>query len=350
MDVRDKVRERRQERIKQIREREWRPPADSRYPSNGGGPARAGGGGPSYGPRLSMPGSPPGRGYEGASGRETGPSRPVSAAGPQGVRPPAADSRLEDPEYVWKHRESLRSAYGSAEGWSRRAGEFERQSGGPGDFLPSGGGSGLLRPPSKSVIGRNLAISVLIFAAVWGLFRLPYPWAQQGRDYVTRAMTQDLNFAAVQAWYASVFSGAPSFLPVFHGKTEQEARKASSAVNTHYLPPVSGRIVVPYSSTHTGVTIETQPREQIRAVDEGRVMTVNATSGNGMVVMIQHSQGMQSIYGGVADTTLKKNDWVQRGDRIGMTAGSAGQSKAALYFSVKKEDQYVNPADVIPFD
>jgi stage IV sporulation protein FA len=249
------------------------------------------------------------------------------------------DPRFQDPEFAWKHRDSLRSMYGRLGATGEDSSESGR------------GGGGLLFAPSKRTIRNKLWISGALFATIWGMFQISAPWAEQGKRYVTLAMTEDMNYAAVQAWYAAAFQGMPSFLPAYGDKLSlEEAERVNSLLADYFLPPVAGKVAQPFTTDHEGIRIEARSSAPVAAVAAGRVIEVIQGADHTATIRIQHGQGYQTLYAGVDGSKLKKNDWVQRGERIGLVAASSASAAGGLYFSIQKDGRYINPVDVMPFD
>jgi stage IV sporulation protein FA len=252
------------------------------------------------------------------------------------------DHRLQDPEYAWKHRDSLRSL----NSWSVRPDSGDDELSEPGPYR-------WMKPPTMRSIRSKVLISGILFGLIWSMFKLSSPWAEEGQRYITEAMTKDMNFAAVQAWYSTVFSGAPSMLPAFRGAQPlPEVERVSSELNAHFLPPVAGKIMEPFNNTVQVVRIVAEPNASVSAIAAGRVIesVSSVEPGGGSMIRIQHNQGYETLYSGVAGTKLQKNDWVQRGERLGAVVSTPGSSKGVLTFAIQKDDRYINPADVIPFD
>ncbi|GAA3408326.1 peptidoglycan DD-metalloendopeptidase family protein [Paenibacillus hodogayensis] len=243
----------------------------------------------------------------------------------------------DDPEYVWKSQE--RERWSSLEQAGRASGGEWR----------SGGGGGL-KPPSTRQIGVKLVVSVALFGAVWGVFQLNHPLAEQGRQWVRTALTEDYDFAAMSAWYEREFGGLPAFLPALGIKSDPQAQKASSPSPQRLYTPVHGKIVEAAKDGELGITIRTGPEAAVAALDTGRVAAVNTGTDKGTVVVIQHAGGLQSTYGWLQSTRLKPNDWIQGGETVGVAATDAAGGAGKLYLAVKKDNQPIDPAEVIPFD
>lgn len=249
--------------------------------------------------------------------------------------PPRIDFGREDPEYVWKRQERER--------WS----SFERV---PGPAPEGWMESGRLKPPTVRQIWIKLGISAVLFAGIWGMFRIDHPMADRGRQWVKTSLTEDYDFSAMAAWYEREFGGLPAFLPSLRAKSDPEAQKASSPSLQRLYSPVRGKIVGAATDGDPGVTIRTEPEAAVASLDTGRVVSVSTGTDKATVVVIQHASGLQSIYGWLKGTSLKTNDWVKGGETIGSVTTDAAGGAGKLYVAVKKENQYVNPAEVVSFD
>lgn len=241
----------------------------------------------------------------------------------------------DDPEYVWKRQEKER--WSSFEQGPRIDDRFRKRDVG-------------LKPPSKRQIWIKLALSAALFGGVWGMFRIDHPLTERGRQWVSAALTEDYNFAAAAAWYERNFGGLPAFLPAFGEKTTPQAQKANSSSLQHLIAPIHGKIVEAAKEGELGITIRTEPEASVAAIDTGRVTAVNTATDKGTVLVVQHANGLQSTYGWLQSTNLKVHDWVKGGETIGVVTTDAAGGAGKLYVAVKKDNQSLDPAEVIPFD
>jgi stage IV sporulation protein FA len=192
--------------------------------------------------------------------------------------------------------------------------------------------------------------SILIFVIIWGLFQINMPWAKQGQQTIRNILTEEIGFQAVSAWYEHTFSGSPSFIPSFHSPLGQDATKVDGSGLKSFYTPVNGKIMVPYSSTHPSILLQTQANALVYAIETGRVVFAGAKTDLGYTVIIQHGSGYQSIYGMLQPIQLKKGDWVTVGEVVGKAATLQGQAKGNIVLALMKDAEYINPTDVISFE
>ncbi|MWV46715.1 peptidoglycan DD-metalloendopeptidase family protein [Paenibacillus sp. HJL G12] len=197
----------------------------------------------------------------------------------------------------------------------------------------------------------RLFFSAIIFVLVWGIFKFPQPWSMKVQDYVMQSLNREMDFQAAEVWYESHFGKAPTFIPIF--KQNQTSPIKVNASKSLY-PPIDGEIVQAFAVSLKGVEIA--PRKvsniplEVKSVETGRVIDVTGSADTGITVTIQHTGKIVASYGHLADTRLQKNDWVEGGDAVGHLQAAAEGETPSLFFSVKENGNYVDPADVIPID
>ncbi|MFD0694105.1 peptidoglycan DD-metalloendopeptidase family protein [Paenibacillus sp. GCM10027628] len=238
--------------------------------------------------------------------------------------------RMEDPEYAWRHKLRMDP---TLNGHSYL--DDEEKS--------------LFTPPSRRSMITKLFISCMVFAAVFGMFHINQPWANKGKQFITSSLTQSYDFSALSAWYTERFGGSPSFIPSFHNREGDEAVKVSTSKRTLFSP-AKGSIISPYDgTTHLGVRLNTTPNVPVYALDTGQVIFAGTTADSGLTIIIRHANGLQSVYGALGEANVEMNDWINRGEAVGK-ASSGDPGKGTFYFAVTKDGHPMNPTDVISFD
>lgn len=238
--------------------------------------------------------------------------------------------RMEDPEFAWKHKLRMDPSLNGR-------GYMDEED------------KGLFSPPSRSSIVIKLFVSCVLFAAVYGMFHVNQPWADKGKQLVTASLTQSYDFAALSAWYTERFGGSPSFIPGFHNRDGDEAVKVIASRRTLFSP-AKGSIVSPYdSAAHPGVMLKTAVNAPVYALDTGQVIFAGISGETGLTVIIRHANGLQSVYGSLGEAHVETNDWINRGEAVGK-ASKGDSVKGTFYFAVTKDGHPVNPTDVISFD
>jgi murein DD-endopeptidase MepM/ murein hydrolase activator NlpD len=96
-------------------------------------------------------------------------------------------------------------------------------------------------------------------------------------------------------------------------------------------------------SVHRGMDIRGKEGEHIKASNNGRIVLAEELFLGGNTIIIDHGQGLYSIYMHLSKFNSDLNDSVSRGDVIGYV-GSTGRSTGPhLHFGVKANTISVNP-------
>ncbi|MNW44408.1 Stage IV sporulation protein FA [compost metagenome] len=305
MDVKSNVKKRRAERIRQL----------TLEDAAGPGPLR------------------PERGWESAPGQAAIPPREQTGRNAKGERADFTASD-PDPELLWKRGQGRwQDPYGGAYG-SRTE-----------DPIVPG-------PRKKSTFWTalfvRLVISSLLFAAVWGMNRYEPSWATPIRAFIAKSLTVEMDFQAVEAWYTRYFGGAPSFIPIFKTNEDSGLRVGAAA---GFSSPIAGHLASPFALSLKGIEIIPDTgSSQVKTIETGRVLRVARDAVTGQTVTVQHAGGYVSVYGHLEQISVEKGDWLEGGDVLGSLPPRTQSPLPTLYFAIQKDDRYIDPADVIPFD
>jgi murein DD-endopeptidase MepM/ murein hydrolase activator NlpD len=107
------------------------------------------------------------------------------------------------------------------------------------------------------------------------------------------------------------------------------------------LSPFSGR-----AQRHQGVDFSVERLSPVVATAEGLVINAGPKSGYGNCVLIQHANGIETLYGHLDKVSVREGEHVCRGERVGF-AGSTGHSTGPhVHYEVRLHGTPVNP---VPF-
>ncbi|GIO87132.1 hypothetical protein J25TS5_40640 [Paenibacillus faecis] len=308
MDVKSNVRKRREERIRQLTAGDL---ADSSRIS-------------AYDEALA---DGMGRGGKGKA------EQPPSVGNPS---PAIADTDREqdpDPELLWKRGKGR---------WNDT------------ELFSSGGDRG---DPGKkrrsfwSSLGIRVILSAALFAGIWGIQRFQPDWSLPVRVFVAQSLTQEMDFGAMEAWYEQIFGGSPSFIPIFKHHEEQGLKVDAPH---GFVPPIQGTLAEPFVLNLKGVEVipnaDSVTGAEVKSIETGRVLSVTNDALTGTTVTVQHGEGYVSVYGHLGKLAVSKGDWLEGGDPLGALPPTSDGVHPTLYFALKKQNRYIDPADVIPFE
>lgn len=128
---------------------------------------------------------------------------------------------------------------------------------------------------------------------------------------------------------------------------------ATSRVGFVLFPPVTGSISQEYNpkEKHYAVDVVVKKDTPIKVVADGTVVFSEWTTETGYVIMVEHGNGLLSIYKHNASLTKQQGELVKAGEVIA-TAGSTGELTTGphLHFELWSDGYPMNPTDFIDFE
>ncbi|AWB45720.1 M23 family peptidase [Paenibacillus sp. CAA11] len=195
-------------------------------------------------------------------------------------------------------------------------------------------------------------ISFLIFGACFAIQRYPMAWSLPVHAFISQSLTEEMDFRAAEAWYEEHFGGSPVFIPIFNQQGDKGQKVQAGLA---FTAPVEGTVAESFALNLKGVEISpkegwSQPIE-VKSIETGRVLEVTEDAYTGKTVVVQHRGNYLSIYGRLTEVTVKEGDWLEGGDEVGILspADNYGGSDT-LYFAVKKNEHYIDPAEVVSLE
>jgi murein DD-endopeptidase MepM/ murein hydrolase activator NlpD len=148
-------------------------------------------------------------------------------------------------------------------------------------------------------------------------------------------------------------------------KEEEERKKAEAAagggsgsgsnteVSTGYIRPVSGRITSYYGNRvhpiygdirfHTGVDFASSYGTGIKATKAGKVILRSYHSGYGNYMIIDHGNGISSLYAHMSGFNATVGQTVAQGQIIGFIGSTGASTGPHLHFEIRVNGNHVNP-------
>ncbi|MBI4848254.1 MAG: peptidoglycan DD-metalloendopeptidase family protein [Nitrospirae bacterium] len=119
--------------------------------------------------------------------------------------------------------------------------------------------------------------------------------------------------------------------------------------------PVDGKVLVPYGKyedpvfnklvVKNGIEIEAKLGETPKAIAGGRVIYADKFEAYGMLLVIDHGNGYNSVYGNLAETQLVTGDILIKGMDIGKVNKSRLFNTPTLYFEIRYKGRPVDPME-----
>jgi len=114
------------------------------------------------------------------------------------------------------------------------------------------------------------------------------------------------------------------------------------------LPPVAGTVSSGFGNRsggrHAGIDILAPAGTEVRAASPGRVEYSNAGKrGYGNVVILDHGEGITTLYGHLATIRVQSGETVPAGAVIGAVGRSGNATTHHLHFELRVDGEAVDP-------
>jgi murein DD-endopeptidase MepM/ murein hydrolase activator NlpD len=96
-------------------------------------------------------------------------------------------------------------------------------------------------------------------------------------------------------------------------------------------------------STHQGLDFRVPSGTEIAAVNSGRVILARPMFFEGNWVVIDHGQGLLTLYLHLSKFSVKEGDGVSKGQPIGLSGGTGRATGPHLHLAVRWQGVYLNP-------
>lgn len=136
-------------------------------------------------------------------------------------------------------------------------------------------------------------------------------------------------------------------IPAAEAKAKADAPAAdlsgnvSAASAAMFAMPVSGKIIRGYAKgKNDGIDIAAAAGTPVKAAGDGTIAAITKSTAGTPIVLIRHSGGMLTVYGGVDGLSVAKGDAVKRGQTIAKVGAG---DPSFLHFEVRKGVESVDP-------
>ncbi len=116
-----------------------------------------------------------------------------------------------------------------------------------------------------------------------------------------------------------------------------------------FIWPLKGRVIAGFGSNYRnlinrGINIQAPTGSDILATRSGRVVFYSSSFGNyGKTVIIDHGDGLRSVYSRISEILVQSGENVQRGALVGRVGASIRDKNSYLHFEIRKGALPQNP-------
>ncbi|MDR3321920.1 MAG: M23 family metallopeptidase, partial [Synergistaceae bacterium] len=117
--------------------------------------------------------------------------------------------------------------------------------------------------------------------------------------------------------------------------------------------PLRGAITSPYGSrihpvfktrtTHTGLDIDGNKGDPVRAAADGEILYTGWLRGYGQVVIIDHGGNLTTVYAHLSGIDTTENAKIKTGDKIGRVGSTGVATGNHLHFEVRVNGNTTDP-------
>lgn len=104
------------------------------------------------------------------------------------------------------------------------------------------------------------------------------------------------------------------------------------------IHPISGE-----AHHHDGVDFAAPEGTQVGAVGPGRVVHAGDRGGYGQTVVVEHADGMTSLYAHLSEIDVVEGQMVEPGERLGAVGQTGTTTGPHLHLEVRQDHQVVDP-------
>jgi murein DD-endopeptidase MepM/ murein hydrolase activator NlpD len=101
------------------------------------------------------------------------------------------------------------------------------------------------------------------------------------------------------------------------------------------------------SSPHLGLDFRVPSGTPVEAMNDGTVLLARPLYFEGNFVVLNHGQGLLTLYLHLSEFKVKEGDQVKRGQVIGLSGGTGRATGPHLHVAVRWQGTYLDPAGVI---
>lgn len=186
--------------------------------------------------------------------------------------------------------------------------------------------------PAAEAPAARVSIAVPVGSVMIGADEQP----EGGQRYAARTATQGPGMVRFSALRPSIAPPATGSVDVPTGLPLVSARLTSSFGGRRN--PVTG-----YLQNHGGIDLGAPAGTPVAATGTGVVSFAGFAGSYGLLVVVNHGNGLQTRYAHLSQLTVSRGQSINRGDIVGRV-GSTGRSTGPhLHYEVRTQGQAIDP-------
>lgn len=195
---------------------------------------------------------------------------------------------------------------------------------------------------------RKIFVVTIIIVSILILKNIDTKFTQDIVGYVKTGITNEFNMDEALGKLQFVGDLFPNSKAVFGDQSEngQETIRPIEDIEPFFTVPAEGKISSFFGDNNPGIDILGDKNDNIYAVANGVVMSVEEDENGTKILKINHGDGITSKYLGYSTTLVDIGHNVTKGDAIG-TMGKTSSGAYTLRFETWLGNKPVNPLKLI---
>lgn len=201
----------------------------------------------------------------------------------------------------------------------------------------------------------QLVASLFILAVILGAARSPTGPASGIVEFARDVVGKDLSYEEVKLWAGGAATAVGRFLNLDLRGFWSEAVSGRQAEPSW---PASGQVTSTFGwrsnldsagmSLHQGIDIQVPSGTKVAAIMPGAVSLVRESPAYGLVVEVNHGNGLVSRYARLSSVSVTEGNRVKKGEELGLVGKAGDSTLLHLHFEVAKDGLEIDPLTVLP--
>ncbi len=180
---------------------------------------------------------------------------------------------------------------------------------------------------------------------------------KEEEERAAKAAKEAARKAAEEAAKKAAAAAGKTYKPSSKGDTSTKTTTTAGSSKLRWPCPSSGRITSGYgsrksptagaSSNHKGIDISASSGSSIVAAAGGTVSIATYSYSAGNYVVINHGNGLSTVYMHCSQLLVSAGDTVKAGQTIAKVGSTGYSTGSHLHFAVRKNGSYVNPSSYV---
>lgn len=177
---------------------------------------------------------------------------------------------------------------------------------------------------------RNSAVACALLLTVMALQNVNHPFTQTATEKIRQVVTMRIDLDESLGRLNFVRGLVPDAALVFWNMGSSDKQ-----------PPVDGTVAHEYAQMQPWIEYVCGPQQPVVAVESGTVAAVGQGAQGDWTLMLDHEDGVQTVYAYLAQALVKVGQTVEKGEQIGLTQD---QQASRLYFELRRNGVPQDPS------